>query len=663
MGRLRKDERLQKVHGEATRRFERTQTQTWPDRLQCLEDRKFCSVAGEQWAGYLGEQMKNRPRFEFNKIQRSITRIFNEYRNNRISVSFVPRSNEDTVVEVASFLNGLFMADEADSVADEAYDNAFDEAVTGGMGALRARVYYEDDTDEDNEQLRIKIEPIYDADCSVYFDLSSRRQDKSDAQYCFVVYPMTKEAFTKKWKRDASSWPSPVENNFNAWGSADTVYVAEYYDKEEKSIDAMVFRHMDGTEERFTSVDFTNDPELREMLEATGSEEIRSRKVKRSRIHKYILSGGEVLEDSGYISGEHIPIVPVYGKRVVVDGLERISGHPRPAKDTQRLKNMLLSRLAEMAAMSVVEKPIFLSEQINDHKVMWSRDNIDQYAYMTIDKITNSDGTEQAVGPLGYTKSPSIPPALAAIADAADVEMKDILGDDANAEKLVSNVSGKTVDLIQQRLDMYSFIYIDNFRKAMKRLGEVWLSQARDIYNEQGRTMKLLDDEGTVSSDILHKPVLTEEGKVEIKNDLSKGRYDVNVTLGPHSASKRQMMFQNIVSLLQLPINEEFKEILLSVGLSQMEEEGFSELRPYFRRKLVLAGVIPPNEEEKEELAQLQGRQGQDSNVVYLQSLAEEASAKAASARVDTVRKTADAELKQAKTLETMEKVAQMREQ
>jgi hypothetical protein len=53
--------------------------------------------------------------------------------------------------------------------------------------------------------------------------------------------------------------------------------------------------------------------------------------------------------DEGFIAGRCIPIVPFYGKRWVVDGIERCMGHVRLAKDAQRLKNTLLSWLADMA--------------------------------------------------------------------------------------------------------------------------------------------------------------------------------------------------------------------------------------------------------------------------------------------------------------------------
>jgi hypothetical protein len=57
-------------------------------------------------------------------------------------------------------------------------------------------------------------------------------------------------------------------------------------------------------------------------------------------------------------------------------------------------------------------------------------------------------------------------------------------------------------------------------------------------------------------------------------------------------------------------------------------------------------------------MAELQGTP-QDPNAIYLQAAAEEATAKAAKARADTVETVASAELKRAQTLETLGKVDQ----
>ena len=199
-----KEQRLANVHQEAVNQFEKIQTAMRDERLQCLQDRRFYSIAGAQWEGPLGVQFENKPRMEVNKVHLSVIRIINEYRNNKITATFVAKDG-DLNSELADTCAKLYRADEQDSVAEEAYDNAFEEAVGGGFGAWRLRTVYEDDESEDDDRQRIRIEPIFDADSSVFFDLNAKRQDKADAKYAFVLTSVTYDEFKDEWGVDPSS--------------------------------------------------------------------------------------------------------------------------------------------------------------------------------------------------------------------------------------------------------------------------------------------------------------------------------------------------------------------------------------------------------------------------------------------------------------------------
>jgi hypothetical protein len=185
MPRISNTQRLRDVHARALREFDNIQSAIRNERLQCLQDRRFYSIAGAQWEGPLEEQYENKPKFEVNKIALAVQRLVNEYRNNRVTVDFVSRDGSPT--EMSDVCNKLFRADEQDSTANEAYDNAFEEAVGGGFGAWCLTTQYEDEEDPDNDRQRIKIEPIYDADTSVFFDLQAKRQDKADATHAFML--------------------------------------------------------------------------------------------------------------------------------------------------------------------------------------------------------------------------------------------------------------------------------------------------------------------------------------------------------------------------------------------------------------------------------------------------------------------------------------------
>ena len=657
MARLSTDQRLANLHAEALAEFDSIQSALRDERIQCLQDRRFYSLAGAQWEGPLSDRDDNRPNFKVNEVMLAVMRVINEYRNNRITVDFVSKDGEEND-KLADVCDGLYRADEQASVADEAYDNAFEEAVGGGIGAWRLRTVYEDDEDPEDERQRIRMEPIFDADSSVFFDLGSKRQDKSDAKRCYVITSMTTQAYKDAYNDDPASWPKLIHQYEFDWCTPDVVFVAEFYKVEEKSESIRIFKNLTGDEERYTPADFANDETLEETLAAIGSVEVRQKRIKTRRVHKYIMSGGKVLEDCGYIAGKCIPIVVAYGKRWFVDNIERCMGHVRLAKDAQRLKNMQLSKLGEISALSSVEKPILTPEQIAGHQVMWAEDNLKDYPYLLINPMTDQNGNQAASGPVAYTRSPQIPPAMAALLQITETDMQDILGNQGGADKMVSGISGKAVEMIQTRVDMQSFIYMSNFAKAMKRSGEIWLSMAKDVYVEDKRKMKTIAKTGKAGIVELMQPSIDQEtGEMIMANDMASAAFDVVAEVGPSSSSKKAATVRALTGMLQMTQDPETIQVLTAMAMMNMEGEGLSDTNAYFRKKLLRMGAVKPSDEEAQELmAEMQGKP-QDPNAVYLQAAAEEATAKAAQARANTVKTIADAELSRAKTVETISNV------
>lgn len=636
MSRPTNDEVHAKIHEEALREFDEIQSAVRDERLQCLQDRRFYSIAGAQWEGPLGEQFENKPKFEINKIHLAVIRIINEYRNNRITVTFLPKDGRKND-KLADSCNGMYRADEQDSGADEAYDNGFEEAVGGGFGAFRFRAKYVDESDEDDELQRIFIEPIYDADSSVFFDLNAKRQDKADAKRCFVITCMSRAAYKEEYGDDPASWQKAIHQCEFDWMTPNVVYVAEYYRVEETKDLIRIFESLDGgKEEKYRDAELKADPDLLEQLTATGFRETRQRKIKRNKIHKYIFSGNKILENCGYIAGENIPVVPVYGKRWFVDNVERCMGHVRLPKDTQRLKNMQTSKLAEISALSSVEKPIMTPEEIAGHQQMWADDNIKNYPYLMKNRATNPDGSP-IIAPQEYTRVPQIPPAMAALLQLTDQDMTALLGNQEAGEEIQPNISGIAIELIQNKLDMQTFIYLSNMAKAIKRGGEIWLSMARDVLVEEGRVMKTVDAQDEVSNVELMRPVINEKtGEQEYENDLGKAKFDVTVKVGPSSASRRAATVRALTGMIQITDDPETKQVLGAMAMMNMEGEGIAEVRDFYRQKLIKLGVIKPTDEEAEELIQEAQNTPPDPNAEFLKASAAEALAKGRKADADT---------------------------
>lgn len=643
------DKSLIPIFEEIIKNIQDAQTKCYDVRTECLEDRRFYSIRGAQWENDIGEMLGDRPKIEINKIHKSIVRIFSEYRNNRIAVDFISKDGTDNQY-LADVCDGLFRSDEQDSNADEAYDNAFEEAVGGGFGAFRLRADYEDEEEEENERQRICIEPIYDADSCVFFDQNAKKADKSDAKWAAVLIGIDKESDEYESK-DLVSVSKTINENDKDWNSSDKIYIAEYYEKEEKY--KKQYTYSNNIE---TVKIFDDDEDLEEQisdLKQIGYSLEKTRKIKVCKVHKYIVSGNTILEDCGYIAGNEIPIVPVYGKRWFVDGTERCMGEVRLTRDAQMLYNLQVSKLAEQTALSGLEKPIFTPEQIKGHETRWGDDAVKNYPFQIINSITNADGSETITGAVGFTKPPMISPALAGLLQVTDSAIKEIQGSDNTQDQIVSKMSGEAIQKIHDRIDMQSYIYVSNFAKAIRRAGTIWLSMAKDVYVEENRNMKTVNPDKSTASIKLLEPYKDKNGKTFARNDLTDAKFNVAVSVGASTASKRQKTVNNLLEAIQVVSSPEIKDVLSYAVVMNMEGEGLQDASQFARKRLVTLGVVTPTEEEAQQLAKELQNQGQpNSQDIALMAMAEKDKALAIKAQADTQKALADAQKTKAEVME-----------
>ncbi len=650
-----RDARLSRVHERAMGRFDACYTSQKDIRQQCVRDRRFAFVPGAQFEGDLEEQFANRPRFEVNKLQDAITRIFSEYRNNRITVDFRP-DDKATSDDEADFCDGLYRADEQESNAQEAYDTAFEEGVAGGMGAWRLYNRYADeddpDADEDDDRRRIGMEPIPDADNSVYFDINAKTYDKRTATYCFVVKGHQPDEYADEFGFDpqgeGAEWKKAKNiTSFNKverlaafdWFTPDIVYVSEYYEVEQVDDPVHVYRQVaSGEEVKVRPKRLEKDALAAKLdeLEAQGFTLARVKKMSRRAVHKYIVDGNKVLEDCGIIAGKCIPIVPFYAKRNFIDNIERIQGHIRLAIDAQRLYNMVISMLAELTTYPWAEKPILTPEQVLGHEDMWALDPVKRFAYLHINPTVDAQtGNRLPAADIPYTKVPNLPPALVALLQLIGVDIKEVLGQSQTGQEVVSNISAKAVELIQNRLDMQNFIYMDNLKKSMRRCGEVWLSMSRDLYVEDERPMRLVKEDMTDEMSVLREPALGKDGAQTYKNDPGAGKFKVVADVGPSFTTRRDGTVRAITGMLQFVEDPMEKGILTAIAMKNLEGEGLEPAKKMYRNKLLAAGLEEPTDDEREEMEAAQANQKPDAQTEFLQAEAEKALALANKANAD----------------------------
>lgn len=664
-------ETLEKKHERVMLRFDRAYSPQQDVREKCVEATRFARVPGGQWEGStaagtkLDDQFEKYPKFEINKVATELNRIISEYRNNRITVKFRPGDREASE-ELANKLNGLFRADYEETDGGEACDNAFDDAATGGFGCFRLTSMLVNEYDPMDERQRIAIEPVYDPSRSVWFDPDAKKYDKSDALWAFCMYSLSPEKYEAEYgKTPPSSLDTTTITSWEYdWFAPEVVYIAKYYEVRKEAVDVISYRHP--LTEEVATYDSDQIEDIEDELADAGFVEVARRSVKRRRVYVSVVDGENFLEKPRRIPGEHIPLIPVYGKRWFIDDIERVEGHIAKAMDPQRLYNLQVSMLADTAAQDPGSTPIVGMEQIRGLEKHWESRNKKRPAFLPLREVKNKAGDVIAPAtPAGYTQPAVMNQALAALLQQTSADIQEVTGGSQAMQQMPSNISQETVSNLMNRSDMASFIYLDNMAKSLKRAGEVWLSMAREVYGSD-REVRVVNDDGTDDIALMNAQVVDRQtGNVVALNDLSTGRYDVTVDVGPSYTARRDATVSALTQVLQTMLPQDpMRPVIQGIILDNLDGEGMDDFKEFNRKQLLTTGAVKPRNQKEQQIvqqAQMAAQNQPDPNMVLAQAQMVAAQAEALKAHNETAQvqikafsAQQDAQLSQAQVVKTL---------
>ncbi|EAQ2766604.1 portal protein [Salmonella enterica] len=602
-------ETLEKKHERIMLRFDRAYTPQQDVREKCIEATRFARVPGGQWEGAtaagtkLDDRFEKYPKFEINKVATELNRIIAEYRNNRITVKFRPGDKEASE-ELANKLNGLFRADYEETGGGEACDNAFDDAATGGFGCFRLTSMLVNEYDPMDERQRIAIEPVYDPSRSVWFDPDAKKYDKSDALWAFCMYSLSPEKYEAEYGKTppASLDVTTMTSWEYDWFEPEVVYIAKYYEVRKESVDVISYRQPITGE--IATYDSDQIEDIEDELALAGFQEVARRSVKRRRVYVSVVDGQNFLEKPRRIPGEHIPLIPVYGKRWFIDDIERVEGHIAKAMDPQRLYNLQVSMLADSAAQDPGQVPIFDPEQVRGLEKHWEDRGKKRPAFLVAraprDKAGNPIGP---AAPGSFTPAPQLSPAIATMLQLTSADIQEVTGSSQAMQQMPSNIAQETVNNLMNRADMASFIYLDNMAKSLKRAGEVWLSMAREVYGSE-REVRVVNEDGTDDIALMNAQVVdSQTGRVVALNDLSTGRYDVTVDVGPSYTARRDATVSVLTNVLSTMLpNDPMRPAIQGIILDNIDGEGLDDFKEYNRNQLLTSGIVKPRNEKEQQI-------------------------------------------------------------
>lgn len=549
------DEALCRV---ARARFQQAEEAEHDQRQLSLDDLRF--RGGEQWPRDV-EQVRTidrRPCLTINRLPQFIRQVINDVRQNPPSIKVSP-VDSGTDPETAKVMQGIIRHIELDSNADTAYQTAMEAAVTHGRGYFRVLTEY---TSPISFEQEIKFQRVRNP-FAVYVDPTCQTPDYSDMQWAFIVQTMAREHFRQQYPDAEASQMDQWTSTGDTWIERDQVRIAEYWyiDYKRQTIalldDGMIVRERD----------------------------IQGRPVREKRLTQIPtvywckINGYEVLERTEW-PGRWIPIIPVLGEELDIEGKVTLSGLVRYAKDSQRMYNYWVSSETETIALAPRAPWIGAEGQFEGHERQWLTANQRNWPYLEY-KIKSVDGR-----PVGPPQRNVFEPPIQAISQARLLAADDLKATtgiyDAALGARSNEISGRAILSRQRESDTATFHYPANLAIAMRHAGRILIDLIPAIYNRE-RVVRIVGEDGDERQVTVNAPYQDEAG-VERLYDLASGKYDVVVHTGPSFASKRQEAVDAMVQ-----ISQAYPQLLQVAGdlfVKNMDWPGAQEIASRLRKTI-----------------------------------------------------------------------------
>jgi hypothetical protein len=549
-------------------------------RQEMLNDIRFARL-GDQWSESAkydrNRPGKERPMLVVNRLLQFRDRVVNEIRQNTPSIRIRP-VNDGADQETAEVLMGLVHHIQDNSNASIAYDTAVEWQVDAGLGYFRVRNDYIDDTSFDQD---IFIDRIPDP-MKVYFDPHSKQPDGSDAEWCIIAEEISKEEFRRMYPDvDETSFEAAGNGDMQGWYTQDSVRIAEYY-----------------------YIEYDEAQEIYD--EETG----RSRTIQPKRCMWCKVTGDKVLERTE-LPTKYIPVVPVIGHEIWVQGKRYLSGLIRNAKDAQRLYNYYLSANAENVALAPKAPFIGVAGQFETDP-NWGRANKESVAYLEYDPVSIA-GT-----PVGAPQRAMPPQASSAIMDAIRLAENDIMQSMGIYQPSLgaqsNETSGRALLLRQKQSETGNFHYQDNLNRSIRHCGRIIVDMIPKVY-DRPRVARILGEDGTprtvnLDPNLPQASANTDNPAIDSIYNPTIGQYDVVCDSGPSYATKRDEAANMMLALTQA--NPALFQSIGDLMMKNMDWPGAEEIS----KRLQM--LLPP------QLQQIAGGDKVDPQVMQAQQMIEQ---------------------------------------
>lgn len=539
----------------AKERFKQAEEDEKEIRIEAEKDLKF--VSGDQWDELIKQDrvQAKRPVLTFNRLPTYVQQVANEARQNKAEIKFSPTDNEATE-DTADVIEGLARHIQYTSDAGIAYETALEYAVSCSFGFYRFLTGYCDEESFDQE---LKVVPVYDP-ASVYGVLLPAIFGR-ECPWAFVIEDMPKEEYKRLYSDTDAATQGFQGDALGDWVSDDTIRIAEYWYVEYKK--ETIVQQADGS---VTVADAKTD------LKSIPDE--RKREIQKPTVKFCKMNGMEVLPGSETEwLGSTIPIIPCLGKQLIVKGKPKLFSLIRFLREPQQLINYAKTRIAETLATSPVGPYIGPVGFMQGREQQWRDINIKMSPVEY--NVVDAGGK-----PLPPPARQTFEPPIASLSEFAAQEVDDLKAIsgifDQSLGEGTNDQSGLAIQRRQRQSNATNLHFIDNLERAQKKGAPVIAEMIKPIYGSTARMIRILGADEAPKIVKVNQDY--QKGNETVNHDLSKGKYDLIVTVGKSFSTKRMESFDMMTSILQgqpqlmLMIGDIFFKNSDTAGADQMAE-------------------------------------------------------------------------------------------
>jgi DNA-binding protein YbaB len=537
------------------------------NRDAALDDLEF--VAGEQWDPRDRQQraLSGRPCLTINKLPTFLHQVTNDQRQNKMGAKIHPVGEEDK--DKADIVQGIVRHIEYASNATVATGTAVNSAATIGFGFYRLITRYCDEKSFDQEIAFKRIRNAF----TVYMDPGIQEPDGSDQLRCLLSEKMPKAEFKRLYPKasvtDASGLPwGTGDESFKDWMGEDFVRVAEFYKVELTTATLVMTEHgpMWEDEARDANAPIITGKDGKPMTRESARRKVMWRKT----------NGCEIL-DEAEIPCYWIPVFPVVGDEVDIDGKVIRSGLVRHAKDPAKMYNYWMTAATEEVALRPKSKYIGAEGQFEGHEDEWAAANTSSAPYLEY-KPTILDG--QLAPPPMRQPMADVPIGTVTMARSASDDIKATTGLFDSSLGLRGNATSGIQERAQQlQGDTANFHYQDNSQITYRHAIRCVVDMIPKVY-DGARIVQIMGEDEKISSAAIN-------GYLEDAVDITTGKYDVTISVGPAYSTARQEATDALIE-----IGKGWPELMQIAGdkvIASMDFHGSEEVAERIKR------TIPPN--------------------------------------------------------------------